>query len=133
MFLLLHSISMYSLSLQTTIFKLKKYCLSSSDFICFTSFITSFQWHTPWGSQGAGHSPNYTHTHTSIFEPNKIQNFQFQTSGILSFTNVQKLYGPEISQFLSCILQFLDNLFLFFLIHKGNRALHVGLLKRSNT
>ena len=34
---------------------------------------------------------------TSISEPNKVQQFQFQTSGILLFTGVQKLYGPEIS------------------------------------
>ena len=32
-------------------------------------------------------------------EPNKVQKFQFQTSGILLFTNVQKLYGPEMSIF----------------------------------
>ena len=40
----------------------------------------------------------------------KVQKFQFETSGILLFTDVQKLYVPEISQFLPCKLQFLDNL-----------------------
>ena len=33
-------------------------------------------------------------TPTSISEPNKVQQFQFQTPGILLFTGVQKLYGP---------------------------------------
>ena len=30
--------------------------------------------------------------HTSISEPNKVQQFQFQTAGMLLFTGVQKLY-----------------------------------------
>ena len=34
---------------------------------------------------------------TSIFVPKKVQQFPFQTSGILLLTGVQKLYGPEIS------------------------------------
>ena len=55
------------------------------------------------------HTQTLTHTHTSIFEPNKVQQFQFQTSVILLFMGVQKLYGPEISWFLHCMLQFLDN------------------------
>ena len=32
-------------------------------------------------------------------EPNKVQQFHFQTSGILVFTGVQKLYEPEMSCF----------------------------------
>ena len=40
----------------------------------------------------------------------KVQQFQFQTSGILFFMSVHKLKGPEISRFLQCMLQFLDNL-----------------------
>ena len=48
--------------------------------------------------------------HTPISKPKKVQQFQFQTSGILSFTVVQKLCGPEISRFLPCMLQILDNL-----------------------
>ena len=47
---------------------------------------------------------------TSISEPKKFQQFQFQTSGILIYVDFQKLHGPEISPFLPCILQFLDNL-----------------------
>ena len=47
------------------------------------------------GGRG-GHAP--PPPPTSISEPNKVQKFQFQTSGMLLFTDVQ--YGPEISQFL---------------------------------
>ena len=47
---------------------------------------------------------------TLISEPNKVQQFQFQTPGILLFTGVQKLYEPEISKLFSCMLQVLDNL-----------------------
>ena len=36
--------------------------------------------------------------------------FQFQTSEVLYFTGAQKLYGPEISRFSPCMLQFLDNI-----------------------
>ena len=52
--------------------------------------------------------------HTSISKPNKVQKFQFQTSGILLFTDVQKLYGPEISEFLPYMLQFWGNLWWLF-------------------
>ena len=47
---------------------------------------------------------------TSISEPNKVQQFQFQTPVILLFTGVQNLHGLEISQFSPCLLQVLDNL-----------------------
>ena len=36
---------------------------------------------------------------TSISEPNKVQQIQFQKSGTLLFMGVQKLYEPEISWF----------------------------------
>ena len=52
---------------------------------------------------------------TSIPEPNKSQKFHFHTSGILHFTDVQKLFGPEISQFLPGMLQCLDNLWRLFI------------------
>ena len=42
--------------------------------------------------------------------------FQFQTSRILIFTGVQELYGSKISQFLSCMLQFSDNLRHLFIL-----------------
>ena len=47
---------------------------------------------------------------TSTFEPKRIQHFQVQTSEILFFMSVQKLYVPEISRFLPCMLPFLENL-----------------------
>ena len=34
----------------------------------------------------------------------------------IAFTDVQKLYGPEISQFLPCMLQFLTNLRRIFIL-----------------
>ena len=45
---------------------------------------------------------------TSISKPNKVQQFQFQTSGILLFMGVKKLCGPEISRLLHCRLKCLD-------------------------
>ena len=55
---------------------------------------------------------------------NKVHKFQFPTSRILLFTHVQKLYRPDISKYLLCMLQCLDNLwrlFILFWIHRGNR------------
>ena len=52
---------------------------------------------------------------TSISEPNKVRKFQFETSGISLFTDVQKLYGPEILRFLPCMIQFLNNLWWLFI------------------
>ena len=46
----------------------------------------------------------------ACFLSSKVQQFQFQTSGILLFTGLYKVYGAEISQFLPCRLQILDNL-----------------------
>ena len=67
------------------------------------------------GRGGEGdHAPAPLHP-TSIFELNKVQNFHIQTFGILFFMDVQKLYGPRISQFLPCMLQFLDNLWRLFI------------------
>ena len=46
---------------------------------------------------------------TSISKPKKVHKFQFQASGILLFTLVQRLlYGPEISQYLPGMLQFMN-------------------------
>ena len=75
------------------------------------------------GGQGGHGSPN------SISKPNKVQQFQLQTSEILLFTGSQKLYVPEILRFLPCILQFLNNLrqlFNFSNHIRGNRALFAG-------
>ena len=51
-----------------------------------------------------------------ISEPNKVQQFLFHLS--LLFTDVQKLYGPEISRFLPWMIQFLDNLWRLFIFSK---------------
>ena len=70
------------------------------------------------GGQG-GHPSNW------ISEPNRVQQFQFQTSGMLLFMGVQTLYGPEILS----MLQFLGNFrtsFHFFYLHKGSTSLHVA-------
>ena len=72
-------------------------------------YLMTFRKHqrrSHWGARG-GHDP--PSPPTLISELNKVQHFQFQTSGILFFTSVQKLYAPEISRFLSRMLQFLDN------------------------
>ena len=74
--------------------------------------------------------------YSSISEPNKIEKFHFQTSRILLLTNVQKLHEPEISQFLQCMLQFLDNLWRLsiFSSYKGKiDHFLLDLLKRSDT
>ena len=39
-----------------------------------------------------------------------LKNYKFQMSGLLLFTGVQKLYRPEISRFLPCVLPVLPNL-----------------------
>ena len=83
-----------------------------------------------WRGQG-GHCPP-----TSISKPNKVQEFQFQISGMLLFMAVQKLCGPEISRFLPCMLQFLDNsrrLFIFSNYMRGIDHFTLDLLKRSDT
>ena len=61
------------------------------------------------GGQG-GHGPL-----TSNSEQNKVQQFPFQTSGILLLTSVQKLYGQKISRFLPCMLHFLDDSWCLFI------------------
>ena len=64
------------------------------------------------GAKPLGDLGGAWHSHFNI-KPNQDQKFQFQPSGILLFTDVQKLYGPEISQLLPCMLQYLDNLRYF--------------------
>ena len=66
---------------------------------------TIIQGRSYWGGGGGGRG--YIVHPPSIFELNKFQQVQFKTSGILLFTGVQKLYGPEV---LPCMQQFLDNL-----------------------
>ena len=66
-------------------------------------FLFCFFWGIACGGVGMGAMSLLT----SISEPNKVQQFQFQTSEILLLTGVQKFCEPEISCFLSCMLQFL--------------------------
>ena len=71
----------------------------------------------PLGGQGAWHPSPLPHTHTHL-------NFQTKQGPTVSVSNirdiaffiVQKWYGPKISGFLPCVLQYLDNL----------RRLHLG-------
>ena len=59
---------------------------------------------------------------------------QFQTSGILLFMDLGtwKLYGPEVSQFLACMLQrwTIYGGFSYFQLQRGNRSLHIGLSEK---
>ena len=99
------------------------------------------QEHSHWGGQGIPSSPppphhTHTHPHTSTSKPKKVQQFQFQTSAILSFMGVQELYGQEISRFLPCMLQSLDNLwqiFIFFNYIRDTDHFTMDLLKRSDS
>ena len=60
-------------------------------------------WRGQWGE--GGHD-----LLTPISETNKVQQFHFHTSEILFSTRAQKLYGPEISRYSPCMLQFLGNI-----------------------
>ena len=54
----------------------------------------------------------------------------------LLFTGAQKSYGPEIARFLTCKLQFLENLrqlFIFANYVEGIDQFTLDLLKRSDT
>ena len=83
------------------------------------SISSSMQERIHWGFRGA--MPR-----SSVSKPNKVHKFQFQASGILLFTNVQKLHGPKISQYLLC-MPHLNNLWglLIFANYIG-KSLHVG-------
>ena len=67
--------------------------------------------------------------------PSKVQQFQFQTSGILLPTGVHKLYGSKMAQFLPSRLQILDNLqrlFIFFNYIMEINYFTLDLLKMSD-
>ena len=99
--------------------------LNSAD-LCLPTFLLKDiflrkqqQGRSHWRGRGQGrHGP-----FTSISEANKVQEFKFQISGTLLFMGVQKLYGPEISRFLPCMLQFLDNLRRLFIFSKYIRGI----------
>ena len=72
-----------------------------------------------------------THPH-----PFNFQNKQGPTVSVSNITIVQKLYGPEISQFLPCMLQFLDNLWRVSIFSNYIGEIDhfiLDLLKRSDT
>ena len=50
----------------------------------------------------------------SISEPKKVYQFQFQASVVLVFMGNQKLYGPEMSRFLTVYATYLTAVFHFF-------------------
>ena len=56
-------------------------------------------------------------TPISISEPKKVYQFQFQASVVLVFMGNQKLYGPEMSRFLTVYATYLkiNGSFPFFL------------------
>ena len=101
-------------------------------FVCLPSAISQvFSGAQPLGGYGGGMT-----SPTSISEPNKVQKCQFQTSGMLLFTDVQKVYGPEILQFLPRMLEFLDNLWRVFTFSNYIEEIDhftLDLLKRSDT
>ena len=76
------------------------------------NYAYNMQEHSP-GEGRSGEKPWFPHFNFRTKQGPKI--FQFQTSGILLFTGAQKIYRPEISRFLPCMLHFLDNLRRFFI------------------
>ena len=68
--------------------------------------------------------------HISNQTRDKGQQFQFQTYEILLLTGVQKLHGPEISRFSTCMLTISGQYMAashFLKLHRGDRSIHVGL------
>ena len=69
------------------------------------------------GSRGScTPSPTKKKKKKSIFKTCKLQQFQFQTSGILFLAGVQKLCSLGISWFLPCMLQSFDDLWQLFIV-----------------
>ena len=65
---------------------------------------------------------------TLTSEPNKVQKFQFQTSGILLFTGAQELCRSVLSSLLPFTIFSISTIYgvFLFLLHWVNRSLHVG-------
>ena len=87
---------------------------------------TTIQGRSHWGAQGGG-GLFLNQTRSKSF----ISNIRD-----ITFTDVQKLYGPERLQFLPCMLQFLDNLWgrFNFSNYVGKKDhFTLNLLKRSDT
>ena len=69
------------------------------------------------GARGPCRHPPSPHP-TSSSEPNKankIQQFPFQHIRNIAFNRCSEIIRPEISRFLPCLLQFLDNLWRLFI------------------
>ena len=107
--------------------KINKYCYTIIIRTYFRHYLLVKIWSmiTTGISTGGGEGGQGGHPSNWISEPNTVQQFQFQTSGMLLFMGVQTLYGPEILS----MLQFLGNFrtsFHFFYLHKGSTSLHVA-------
>ena len=124
-----------------TLFIMKKFCKNWFVMEIFFDVLTHSSILLPPKNSGQPHLlcfvlPWPPWSPTSISEPNKVQQVQFQMSGILFFTSVQILYGPKISRFLPCMLQYLDNLrWLFIFSNYIGEIDHfmLDLRKRSDT
>ena len=75
--------------------------------VCQVTFLLNSVLEDLFMYQGRSHcGGHWDHTPTLQFlRQEKVQQFQFQTSKILLLTGAQKLYGPEIPQFLTRMLQ----------------------------
>ena len=83
------------------------------------------------GGGQEGHGPP-----TSIFKLNNVQQFQFKTPRMLLLLRCSEIMGPEISRFVTCVLQFLDNLRQFFIFSNYIGEIDhftLDFLKRSDT
>ena len=103
----------------------------SSNFVTLFCHMFHNQGCSYWGGEGCrGPCPHLNS------KPKKVQQFQFETSRILLFTGVQKLYGPEISRFLPCMVQVLVNLCQLFIFSNYIEEIDhftLDLLKSSTT
>ena len=83
--------------------KLRNVNAPSVTLSCMIVFQLFIQGHSNWGGQG-GYAPPPPPSPTSISKLSKVQQFQFQTSGMMLFVRVQKLCGPKVSRFLPSML-----------------------------
>ena len=88
-----------------------------------------------WKAGGKGSGAGDPWPSTLISEPNKVQQSQFQTPGILLFTGVQKLYEPEFHNFCRVCYKFwtIYGSFTFFMFIGEIDHFSLDLLKRSNS
>ena len=92
-------------------------------------YVPEAQGRSHWGGQGA--MPPLFHSQTKKGPTVSVSNIRD-----LLFTGVQKSYGPEISRFLPCMQQVLDNLRQLFIFSDYTAEIGqftLDLLKRSDT